>query len=76
MILTYISFPVNLYIADRDNHCIRKVTLSTGIIETIAGTGVSSFSGDGGYATSADLNKPTDVAVDLSGSVLLLDFVH
>jgi DNA-binding beta-propeller fold protein YncE len=43
------------------------VTASTGIISTIAGTGVSSYSGDGGLATSATLNYPQDVALDLSG---------
>ena len=40
------------------------------IITTIAGTGVSSYSGDGGAATSADLNYPSVVAVDASGKIL------
>jgi len=57
----------NVYIADKNNHCIRKVTVSTGIISTIAGTGSSSYSGDNGPATSAGLNKPYNVAVDASG---------
>ena len=56
-----------MYIPDYDNHRVRKVTVATGIITTIAGTGTGSFSGDGGDATSAALNYPTGVAVDTSG---------
>ena len=57
----------NVYIADYGNHRIRKVTISTGIISTIAGTGTSSFSGDNGAATSATLSYPIGVALDLTG---------
>ncbi len=46
------------------------MTLSTGIITTIAGTGASSYSGDGGAATSATLYCPLDVAVDSTGTHL------
>ena len=60
----------NVYIADSDNHRIRKVTVSTGIITTIAGTGTVSYSGDNGAATSAELSYPTGVAVDASGRIL------
>ncbi len=56
-----------MYIGDSDNYRIRKVTISTGIISTIAGTGTASFSGDGGEATSAALNTPYGVALDSSG---------
>ena len=59
-----------MYIADRSNNRIRKVTVSTGIITTIAGTGTSSYSGDNGAATSATLNYPHGVAVDASGRIL------
>ena len=59
-----------MYIADTYNHRIRKVTVSTGIISTIAGTGTAAFSGDNGAATSATLNYPTGVAVDASGRIL------
>jgi len=52
-----------------NNHRIRKVTVSTGIITTIAGSSTSgSYSGDNGQATSAALNGPTGVAVDSAGS--------
>ncbi len=61
-----------MYIADHLNHRIRKVTVSTGIITTIAGTGTSSYSGDNGPATSATLYGPCKVALDSSGTDLLL----
>src|SRR5712671_1268746 len=48
----------NLYIAERDNHVIRKVDAKTGVISTFAGTGVPGFSGDGGSATRAQLRQP------------------
>ncbi len=59
----------NVYIADRLNNCIRKVTVSTDIISTIAGTGASSYSGDGGAATAAELYNPIGVAVDAAGII-------
>jgi hypothetical protein len=68
-----IDFYGNLYIADVDNHCIRKVT-STGIISTIAGIGGSpGFSGDGGPATSAQLNRPCGVMEDSYGNIYITD---
>ncbi len=57
----------NVYIADSGNNCIRKVTVSTGIITTIAGTGTGSYSGDNGPATAAALNDPVGVALDAAG---------
>ena len=62
----------NVYIADTWNHRIRKVTVSIGIISTIAGTGSTSYSGDNGAATSATLNYPYGVALDASGRILQL----
>jgi uncharacterized protein (TIGR03437 family) len=62
----------NMYIADSNNNRIRKVT-PDGNIGTIAGTGTSGFSGDGGPATAAALNYPTAVAVDSQGNVYLFD---
>ena len=59
----------NVYLADCYNHRIRKVTVSTGIISTIAGTGTSSYSGDGGAATSATFYYPHGVALDASGRI-------
>ena len=60
----------NVYIGDRNNHRIRKVTVLTGIISTIAGTGTSSYSGDNGPATSATLCNLEGVGVDASGRIL------
>ena len=69
----------NVYIADMDNHRIRKVTVSTGIVTTIAGAGSTSdsgdgnYSGDGGQATAAELNYPEKLALDSSGNVYIAD---
>ena len=76
MIIYYFPSVVgNVYIADRYNHRIRKVTVSTGIISTIAGTGSSGYSGDGGLATSATLAYPWGVALDSSGLIRLFSLV-
>ncbi len=62
----------NVYIADRDNHRVRRID-TTGNITTVAGNGEQGFFGDGGLATSASLNTPTAVAVDASGNVYIAD---
>ena len=62
----------NLYIADKGNHRIRKLDTNS-VITTIAGTGVSGFSGDGGKATAAQLSFPTGIAVDRNGNVYFTD---
>lgn len=60
-----------LYIADQGNNVIRKVTLQ-GIISTYAGTqGVTANAGDGGPATSASLQTPSDVALDAAGDLYI-----
>jgi sugar lactone lactonase YvrE len=53
----------DLYIADAGNSRVRKVDLISGLITTVAGTGIASFAGDGGDATNAGLNSPRGVAV-------------
>jgi len=63
----------NLYIADRNNHMIRKITASTGIINTIAGNGNAGYGGDGSLAVSATLNTPTFIALDRSGNIYFVD---
>ena len=62
----------NLYIADNDNHRIRKVDTS-GVITTVAGTGVRGFDGDGGQAVAARLANPSGVALDGSGNLYIAD---
>jgi sugar lactone lactonase YvrE len=54
----------NLYIADEGNHRVRRVDARTGAITTLAGTGTSGFSGDGGAATAAALSAPSTLVVD------------
>lgn len=63
----------NLYIADGSANVIRKVNATTGVITTIAGSGVAGHSGDGGAATSAQLDVPLAAAVDGSGNVFIVE---
>ena len=60
----------NLYIGDVENFRIRRVDAS-GIITTVAGTGVRGYSGDGGPAVEAQLLVPADVAVDSAGNLYI-----
>ena len=62
----------HLYIAERDNHVIRKVNATTGIISTFAGTGSAGFSGDGGPASLAQLRQPHSIAVEPTRRFLLI----
>jgi sugar lactone lactonase YvrE len=62
----------NVYIADTGNNKVRKVNTS-GIISTFAGTGVQGYGGDGGAATSAQMNQPTGLGVDPTGTVYISD---
>jgi sugar lactone lactonase YvrE len=62
----------NVYIADEGNNRIRRVD-ATGVITTIAGSGVAGFSGDGGQGALAALNHPQSVAVDRAGNVYIAD---
>ena len=70
--LTSVCIKGNIYIADFNNNRIRKVTISTGIITTIAGTGTFGYSGDNGPATSAGLYAPQGVALDASGKCFFM----
>lgn len=60
----------NLYIAEQFGHRVRRVDPS-GIITTLAGTGISGSGGDGGDAEAAELRLPMGVAVDTSGNVFI-----
>jgi len=64
----------NIYVADTFNHAIRMIDAS-GVIHRFAGVypATPGFSGDGGPATSAQLNEPRDVACDTSGNVFIAD---
>ena len=68
----------NIYIADQNDNRIRKFTAATGLLSTVAGTGTACSSataacGDGNAATSAQLNQPQAVAVDVSGNLYIGD---
>ena len=68
----FVDHQGNVYIADVENHCIRKVT-PLNIITTIAGTGTAGYNGDGIAATLAQLNIPKGVTVDGIGNVYIAD---
>ena len=63
----------NLYIAERDNHVIRKIDAKTGVISTVVGTGAPGFSGDGGPASKAQLRQPHSIVFDRDGTLLICD---
>ena len=63
----------NVYVADSRNNCIRMVTPSGNIV-TVAGTGASGVSGDGGAATAAKLARPFGVAIDSAGNLFIADY--
>ncbi len=64
----------NIYIADTGNNAIRKVTVATGVISTVAGNGAAGYYGDAGPATSAYLDQPYAVSVDAGGNIYIADF--
>ena len=62
----------NLYIANIDNHYVRRVDAS-GTVSIFAGTRVPGYGGDGGPATEAQLNSPAGVALDTAGNLYIAD---
>lgn len=62
-----------LFIADTENQRIRVVDLTTGIIDTVAGSGVASYAGDGGPARQAALHRPWGIAFDSAGDLFIAD---
>ncbi len=63
----------NVYISQYDDSRIRKIDVATGVINTIAGTGVNGFSGDNGLAVNATLRSPVGLAIDNAGDLLICD---
>lgn len=67
----------NIYLADRDNHCIRKYTASTNLFTTLAGIGNATANATAGYAdgngTAAKFNKPVQIALDAAGNIFVSD---
>ena len=66
----------DLYIADTGNNVIRKLTISTGIITTIAGTGAPGYTGDSGLATAATLDTPWGLAFASNGTLYFADLAN
>ena len=69
----YVDASGNIFIADTGNSVIREVTASNGTVTTVAGNGKEGYSGDGGAATSAQLNDPYSVFVDGAGNIFIAD---
>jgi trimeric autotransporter adhesin len=64
----------DFFIADAFNYRVRRVSVSTGLISTFAGTGTGTYNGDDIPATSAQIGEPVNVAVDpLTGDLLIVD---
>jgi sugar lactone lactonase YvrE len=63
----------NLYLADTDNHRVRRIGAGTGIVTTVVGNGVEGFSGDNGPASTASIDSPNGLAVDGAGNLYLAD---
>ena len=63
----------NMFFVEMKNHIVRRVDRGSGRISTIAGTGRRGFSGDGGPATRAELNRPHSIALDEHGNVYICD---
>ena len=62
-----------LYIADTDNHRIRAVDLTSGVIITYAGNGDATFGGDGGLPGMASLKRPWGIGFDPTGNLYIAD---
>ena len=66
----------NVYIADTNNDRVRKVAAGTGVISTVAGTGIGGFAGEGGPATAARISAPVGMATDAAGNVYFTDYYN
>jgi hypothetical protein len=64
----------NIYVADLNNHVIRRINSVTGIVSTVAGKNAVGYSGDGGPAIMARLNQPRGIYVDNSGNLYIADY--
>ncbi|MBL8814978.1 MAG: hypothetical protein JNL58_03030 [Planctomyces sp.] len=63
----------NLYFVEMQNHLVRKVDMTTGLISTLAGTGTQGFDGDGGPAVQGLMNRPHSIAFDAAGNLYICD---
>jgi DNA-binding beta-propeller fold protein YncE len=63
----------NIFVVDTENQAIRRIDAKTGLVTTVAGNGERGGKGDGGPATSAQLDRPHGVAVDRDGKIYIGD---
>src|SRR5258708_39879835 len=66
----------NIFITDAANNRVRRVDITSGLITTVAGTGVAGFSGHGGLATKAQLEWPTGLVVDGTSELYIADSMN
>jgi streptogramin lyase len=66
----------NVYISDTMNFRIRRVDAASGVINTVAGTGVRGFSGDGGRALDAEITTPAGLIADTVGRIYFADLFN
>ena len=69
----FVDDDANIYFSVGFPSKIRKIDGESGVVETVAGTDLASFSGDGGPATKATLNRPNDIYVDKAGNIYIAD---
>ena len=70
---TFVDSQGDVFVADTDSSVVREVVAATGVIQTVAGNGISGYSGDGAAAIAAELNSPSGLFVDGSGNILIAD---
>ena len=63
----------NMFFVEMKNNVVRRIDAKSGIISTVAGTGAVGFSGDGGPATKATLNRPHSITLDDKGNLYICD---
>lgn len=63
----------NVFVADTENHAIRRIDAATGLVTTVAGTGVRGYNGSAGTATTLRLNNPRGIALDGDGLLYIAD---
>jgi gliding motility-associated-like protein len=66
----------NVYISDDNNNRIRRIDAATNVITTVAGTGLSGYSGDGGLATAAKIYSPSGIAFDANNNLYFSDMYN
>jgi len=66
----------NMFVAERDAHVVRHIDMKSGVISTVAGTGIRGYSGDGGPAAAAQLAQPHSIALDRDDNLYICDILN